>query len=94
MKTIPEQVAVMLAADEGEIVTVTPDNGTPTYRFEPDNHFFDWSLNGYEIVKEPWEGYTNLYPDNKIGSTFIEKDKAEKNCYEGGRTVKVREVIE
>jgi len=93
MKTIKQQVAVMLAADEGKAISVIPHNGDDTVLY-PSNHAFDWNLNDYDIVEEPWKGWANVYPDGKIGASYETKKETENHCCGGGRTIKVREVIE
>jgi len=93
MKTIPEQVAVMLAADEGKKVIIRVLASDNTYEFNQENHSFDWHLNDYDIVVEPREWWASVYP-NCLPRIHRNEKEAGYSLANNGRVIKVREVIE
>jgi len=100
MKTIKEQVAVMLAADEGKTIGWTSRFSDDSGKRIENTKNFDWQSYDYEIVEEPWEGWVNIYiynsefTDNGVIGPYKTKIDAENDCGKEGRTIKVREVIE
>jgi hypothetical protein len=83
---------VMLEAAEGKRIEVSRrDSGKWVPCVLP---YWNWCECDYRVAPEPFEGWLNVYPGH-TSSSYLSREMAESQLSPGGgRTIKVREVIE
>ena len=83
MKTLPEMIAVMQAADGGaKIRSRIYEYDSDIWRIT-DNPVWDWAHYDYEVVPEPLVIWVNEYPGKDFSLAYLSQAAADQGKSEG-----------